>query len=297
MNQEELPARDTQDITILMHRDAHFGGQFEVMLHYYREGGKGKHPDFTIAEIDRLHAMEQQTKQNLAPMMLTGPDAEKVATSKEAYKRLRDLYDREHLPSHYPLLIADLILSEEEDPLKEIEAIVREGKQIVPSLLELLRSEILYDPLFPGYGQSPELAARCLGHIGDKRAIILLFESIGEVDFSHEDTALHALRAIGTPAKEFLLTVLKSHPITQDNERAATALIAFKEDPEIAKSCLKLLKDPEVMQNIPFATYLVLACEGLKGTPEAEVFLALAEDPATPKMLQQDIKAIAHEWK
>lgn len=296
MNPDDLPARDTQDITILMHRDAHFGGQFEVMLEYYRQGGKGKHPDFTIGEIDRLFAMEKQAKQNLAPMMLTGPDAEKVAQAKEAYKRLRDLYEEEHLPSHFPLLIADLILSEEEDPQKEIEAIVREGEPIVPSLIELLRSEILYDPLFPGYGLVPELAARCLGGIGDKRAIITLFESIGEVDFSLEDTALHALKAIGNPAKEFLLTVLKSHPITQDNERAAIALIAFKEDPEVAKSCLTLLQNPEVRQNIPFATYLVLACEGLKGTKEANTFIALAEDPATPKMLQQDIKAIAHEW-
>ena len=74
----------------------------------------------------------------------------------------------------------------------------------MPALIDLLRNEDFYDPLFPGYGEAPVLAAKCLGLIGDKRAIISLFEAIGEGDFFNEDIILDALHVIGNPARDFL---------------------------------------------------------------------------------------------
>jgi len=294
---EEYPISDALDTAILMHCHAHFGGQLAVMLDYYRRGGKGVSSEFEIKYIENLKKIEEDTKQNLAATLLSGSDAEKIAKSLEAYKRLRSLYEQESPEARLPRLIADLILSEDEKAEEEIAAIVQEKDKIVPALLEVLRAHDFYDPLFPGYGTAPALAAKCLGLIGDRRAIISLFETIGEGDFFEEDIALNALKQIGVPAKNFLLKVLRSHPVTSDNERAAIALLQFKEDYEVSKACFDLLKEDEVLRNIPFATYLVLDCEGLKGSEEEEDFKALAKDLKTPSPVRQEIKTITNGWK
>ncbi len=293
---EQYPIADATNVAILMHRDAHFGGSFDIMLEYYQKDGKGVSSDFSIDQIYALAQMEKNMHQNLAPLLLSGPDAEKVAKVKEVYKNLRSLYEVEDPKNKYPRLIADLILSEEEVPEKEIEAIVAEKGFIVRALLELLRSEDFHDPLFPGYGSAPSYAIQCLGKIGDKRAIISLFEAIGEEDFFSEDVVIDALYGIGEPAKAFLLKVLHGRPLNLDNERAAIALVAFKDDPEVASECFKMLKDREVRKQIPLATFLALACEGLQSPSERQSFVELASDVATPKILHQDIKAIAQHW-
>lgn len=293
---EGFPLADAVDCLILMHRDAHFGGSFDVMASYYENEGKGICPDFDLEHIMRLADMEGEMKQNLAPIALSGAEAEKVAQAKNAYKKLRELYSHPTKKNRHARLLADLILSEEEVPEKEIEAIVSENGAIVPALIQLLKAEDYYDPLFPGYGHAPALAAQCLGRIGDRRSIISLFESIGDSDFFDEEICFQALKSIGAPAKEFLLKVLHGRPINTDNERAAIALIYFKDDPEVAKACLEMLKDPEVRKNITFATYLALACEQISDNAEREAFIALADDPQTPKMLREDMKAIYKGW-
>jgi hypothetical protein len=294
---EDLPLRHQLDVDILLHREVHFGGNFNIMLDYYQKGGKGIQPDFDIETISNLAEIERTTQTNLAATLLSGADAEKVAAAREAYKKLRDLYEKEDLPSKFPLLIADLVLSEEEVPEAEINAIVHEKSAIVPSLLELLRSEEFYDPLFPGYGQAPSLAAKCLGLIGDKRAIISLFEAIGEEDFFNEDVLLESLQLIGEPAKKFLLTVVKGRPLNFDNERAAIALIQFREDPEVSSTCLDLLQDPLARKDYALSTYLALACEGLKDSKQREQFIQIAEDPQTFSSLARDIKTVAKSWE
>lgn len=293
---EEFPVTNAMDIAILMHRDAHFGGRFDVMLDYYGKGGKGVNPEFDIDRMILLSEYEKKINQNLAGLLLSGPDAERVAEAKEAYKKLRDLYDNEKPYNKIPLLIADLILSEEEEPKEEIDAIVKEKGLAVKALLELLRSEDFHDPLFPGYGLAPNLAVTCLGLIGDKRAIVTLFESIGSGDFFDEDMALSALRAIGAPAKEFLLKVLNGRPLNMDNEKAAIALITFKDDPEVANACLNLLKDPEVRKQTLLATYLVLACEGLAEEEQKQEFVELMNDEKTPKGLKRDMLVLSKTW-
>lgn len=295
---DEFPLGDAIDATILMHRDAHFGGQFDVMIDYYQNEGKGVNPAIDLGRIETLAAMENAVGENLAAQILVGADAEKVAESKEAYKVLRDLYDIKNPKSKLPLLIADLILSEEEEPQKEIDAIVSQKSAIVPALMDLIRSDQFYDPLFPGYGLAPALAAKCLGLIGDKRAIIALFESIGNGDFFDDEIAFDALKAIGQPAKEFLLKVINGKPINEDNHRAALALVHFKEDPEVAEAAWNIFNKLDLKRDDPiFASYLVYICEGLKESKHAEEFKALAQNQEISKSLRLDIQTIVDSWK
>lgn len=292
----EFPIAYSIDNEILMHRDAHFGGSFPIMLEYYVKEGKGVCQDFDLRRIEELAQMELQTGKNLSPLMLSGAEAERVALARQSYKKLKDLYEIRNPKSLLPKKIADLILAEDEaETEKAIEAIIAEKSAIVSALIDLLKNEDFYNPLFPGYGQAPVLAAQCLGRIGDKRAIISLFEAIGEGDFFSESIILDALHAIGQPAKDFLLKVLHGHPITMVNEQAAIALIRFKQDSEVSNACLQILKEIDLSKNLALATYLVLACEGL-ASPQQKELLALAENKATPKSIKQDIAAVAHAW-
>lgn len=289
---EEIPLTDEIDQSILMHRDAHFGGLFDYMIDYYQKGGKGIHPEFELERIRELALMEREMKKNIAPLLLSGADAEKVAQSRTFYKKLRELYESDKPIHKLPRLVADLILTESDTAQEEIEAIVKEKGEIVPFLIEILRSEELHDPLYPGYGHAPALAMKCLGLIGDKRAIISLFESLGNGDFFDEDVALQALHAIGEPAKKFLLNVLHGKPLNADNETAALALISFKDDPEVSEACFKMLKELDLKKQTSLATYLILACEGLPGEYHSE-FKQIANDVNTPKTLKQDFKAVS----
>ena len=106
-----------------------------------------------------------------------------------------------------------------------------------------------------------------------------------------------ALKAIGEPAKEFLLRVLHAHPITGDNERAAVALMKFRFDPDVSAKCLKMLHQIDLNKYLPLATYLVLACEGLSTETEKEEFSALGKIATTPKSLCQDIDAVMTHLK
>ena len=243
---DHLPMIDQLDVEILMHRDAHFNGRWDVMLEYYRKEGRGIQHDFEIDHLEYLAKTEEGLGKNLAGLFLQGPDAEMVGEARDAYRKLRDLYDDESTEGSPARLIADLILSEDEDPFLEVTAIVEEGPIMIPLLSELLASETMADPLFPGYGQAPLLAARCLGAIQDERAIIPLFEAIGRRDFSHEAAAIAGLHGIGVPAKTFLFTVLENRPLTQDNERAAVALAAFSEEEDVQKAAADQLSDPDV---------------------------------------------------
>lgn len=294
---EEFPLMDANDHEILMHREAHFGSQFPVMIDYYKSEGKGIQPNFTLKRLEELAALEAELKLDLAIHYLDTSEAERVGESRTAYKALRSVYEVIKPKSAHPRLIADLILSEDPEAEEEIKAIVAEKGAIVPSLIELLRSEHFYDPLFPGYGQAPMHAVKCLELIGDKRALIALFEAFGQGDFFEDEQIIKALQAIGEPAKQFLLKVVQGHPINDDNEKAAIALIQFKDDPEIAAICLKLLKDSEVQRDLCLPTYLVLVCEGLKDKLLQEEFIALSKQESLSSSLKEDMKAVIHAWK
>lgn len=297
MNDDDLEGfclSNALDNIILMHRDAHFSGNFDLMLEYYSRGGKGIHPDLDIDRIIYLKDLEKSKGENLAAALLTAEEAEKIKEARSAYKKLREVYNSK---SKISKLLADLILSEEEHPESEINAILIEKKQALPALLDLVKNEQFYDPLFPGYGKAPFLAIRCLGLMADPKAIITLFESIGKGDFFDDEIALHALKEIGKPAKDFLLKVLKGKPINEDNERAAIALLAFKNDTEIAETCFEMLLNLDLKKDAFLATYLILGCSGLKNTKEEPHFRALLERENFPKDLKNDVKSVLEEWK
>lgn len=285
---------DSLDQAILMHRDAHFAGSFEEMLKYYIAGGKGIDPQFDIERIQALALEEKSINRNLAAELLNAKEAEEVKRARDAYKAFRELYENSKSKNLLPILISNLILSEEILPENEIAAIVAHKSAAVPLLINLLRSEDMYNPLFPGYGQAPYLAAKCLGQIGDQRAIITLFETIGKGDFFDDDIALNALSAIGEPAKQFLLKIVNKLPLTEDNERAAIALLNFKEDEEIASVCFDFLKTLDLKKEASLATYLILACEALKDPKKRKEFVAFSNQ--VPKELQNDCKAIIKLW-
>lgn len=293
---DHFPMIDAIDHEILMHRDAHFGGLFSVMLEYYRKEGRGVQPEFKISRIEQLDELEKGLKQNLAALYLAGDEAQKVADSLTAYKKLRDIYDMKLEKVTFPRLIADLILTEDEEAESEIKALVDVKDKIVPSLIEILRADDMYDPLFPGYGLTPFLAAKCLEKIGDKRAIISLFEAIGQSDFFADEQILKAFSAIGVPARDFLLKVLHGRPITEDNERAAIGLGAFKGDEEVAEKCFNLLQDADVLKDSCLSTYLALVCEGLKSEEKRKAFKTLSEKSNLSKSLKEDMKSVIREW-
>lgn len=296
MDFEQFPIVDAIDHEILMHRDAHFGGQFSIMLEYYQQEGKGVQPELTITRIERLAALEKELKENFAALFLAGSEAQKVADARDAYQTLRAIYQVKNPKTPFPQLIADLILTEDEEAEAEIAAIVAEKGKIVPALIDLLRNENFYDPLFPGYGLAPFLAVKALERIGDKRAIISLFEALGQGDFFADEQIVKALQAIGQPACEFLLHVVKGRPLNEDNEKAAIALIAFKDQEEVPEQCFDLLQRLDVLQDPCLPTYLVLACAGLKDPKKREAFQEMAQNTQLPSLLREDIKGVVHSW-
>ena len=277
-----------------MHREAHFGGDFGVMFDYYAEDHIGVNPTFEIERIEYLAQTEKERGEDLAPLLLTGTEAEKIAGAREAYRQLKKVYESNE---PLPRLIADLILSEEEAATEEVDAIIARGREIVPALIKIIRSEETYDPLFPGYGYAPYRAIICLGKIQDSEAIVPLFESLGRESVFGEEIIPHALSMIGEPAKRFLLKIVKSRPLTEDNVNAAFALSAFPYDEQVALAAFEQLQDSEVREKPLLSVYVLCCCTGLEKTSYRAAFVAMAKDPSVPKELRSEIEKITAEWK
>lgn len=287
---------DTIDMEILMHRDAHFGGSFDVMLEYYMQQGVGKMPDFEIDQITSLQTMEKEQNKNLSEHYLPDAAKDQVNAAKKMYQDLRAVYSDKKAAVE-SLLLSDLILSEDEVPEKEIKAIVKKGKQIVPTLIYLLSSHVFYEPLNPGYGRSPIFAAKCLAEIQDKRAIPPLFEALGQDNFFTDEEIIKALASFGDQSKSFLITRLKSEPFSNDNEYAAIALSGFTEDEAIARASLEVLEKEETLQKPLFASYLVFACSNLTKASEQQRFIALTKTEGLLKTILEEMMIVIKPWK
>ena len=251
---EDFPLVDDLDQQIVMHRDAHFSGSFDLMIEYYKgEGkgeGKGTLPELEIPRMKELAIIERDSEESLSSILLDDAGRDQVAKAKDAYFKLRAIYEVKNPITKHPQLIADLILSEEVDSVKEIETIVAEGPSIVPALINLLVDEDFLNPLSPGYGYAPAYAAICLGLLKDARAIRPLFERMSCENSVVEESVLVALEEIGEESKVFCLKVLQSRPITYDNENAAIILAsAFLEDPETIAVAKKQIEDPAMKNN------------------------------------------------
>jgi len=288
----DIPLINTVDLEIIMHRDVHFGGSFDMMLSYYKKGGVGVMPDFPVARIKSLATYEKTTGTNLSETLLPTPEQEKVEEAKKLYFDLRSVYESPS-PEPQAILISDLILAEDEEAKEEVDAIVKKGAAMVPALIHMLAASPFYDPLYPGYGRVPLLAAKALARIGDERALQPLFEALGQDNFYADEEIIKALRSFGIVSRDFLLKILCHKPYSKDNEHAAIALGSFPEDPIIASACLHLLKEGSP----PFAAYLVFGCAALSSPEEKALFRSFSEDQRFSKDLRDEIKLICKTWK
>jgi HEAT repeat protein len=287
-NVSSFPLIDEQDHAILMHKEVHFGGDFSLMIEYYKEDGKGVIEEFALERICELAEIEMQNNLSLSSEILAEEEQQEVIRAKEKYETLKKVYD---LPPCLAHKIADLIFAEDFDAEKEIEALVASPESI-PLLIRIIKDDDFYNPLFPGYGFAPLHAIECLGFLKAKEAIIPLFESLSKTEFFGEEAVIHALFQIGEPAKEFLLNVLKNTPLTKDNENAAIALLLFKDDPAIPSACLKLLTLPEVQARPILFTYLLLFCDELKDLEEQKQLKELASLPHLTKESREELEWI-----
>jgi len=286
---------DEMDHAILMHRDAHFGGEFSIMIDYYKnEENIGVDPELDYERICYLAEVEKQLQQNLASVMLSTAEAEQVARCRQAYSQLKSLYEGPTAASAQ--LIADLILSEEADPIAEIEAICTTGTELVPLLIDLVRSDEAYSPLFPGYGYAPYLAAICLGKIQDTRSLIPLFEMFHKQSIFDDEALLEVFSDFGEQAKLFLMQRVRSRPLTLDNTHAAFALSVFSTDTDVAVLAIEQLKDTVVQRHSLLSTYLLCLCDSLKDSVHKHDLISLCEVPNLPKEIALQIKNLVRDW-
>ncbi len=281
MNCEDTFFIEETDIEILMHKEVHFSGEFPLMLEYYYNEGKGIQEAFEIDRIERLAVFEKQSPSPLIDALLGEEDLVKIQKAKESYLKLKKA------SSPAEKKIADLILSEEENPEEIKESLYKMGEKVIPLLISLLKKEEFYDPLFPGYGLAPSLAGECLGLLQAKEAVIPLFEAIPKAEFFSEQPLVAALFQIGDAAKEFLLSQVKKTPITKENENAAIALLPFQEDPAVISTCLTLLEMVEVQKRPVFFTYLLFIMDSLQDPVSRARLENLRKCPLSPELLEE----------
>jgi hypothetical protein len=291
-----FPIIDALDHDILLHRNIHFGGSFDVMIDYYRKNGKGVQDEFPFSRLEFLRDFERKGHCDLTENILTEYERDLAEKIKQKYFSLRDIYEgKEKNP--IARLVADLVLSEKQNPASEINALIQQGSKAVGPLIELISSFEFYDPLYPGYGYAPLYAIHCLGLIGDKRAILPLFHLLGKHPFTIEEATIEALTSIGDEAKTFLLKVLHHQPISKDNELAIVALLNFPEEALISSHCLNLLKAIDPKKNIALANYLIFGCIALTDPTEREAFKVLSQNPAFPEELRKEMNLAIKGWE
>jgi len=288
MNQ---PLLDTIDLEILMHKDAHFGGSYEVMIDYYKEDGLGVQEEFDIERIKELAAFDKEGY--LSEEILPELAKNDVIFSKDLYKKLRDCYEQDE-----ELLqkLSDLILTESYDPIEEIEALSNFHQRAVKPLLEIIIQDHFYNSLNPGYGKAPINAALTLKKIGDPKAIPYLFNALGK-SFTVDEVLIDTLISFGPAGEEFLQNRLKGTPYTKDNYLAAMALSSFPIRDETAKLALSLLEEPSTFSKGSYSSYLICICEGLESEEDRMKFAHVANTSGLKKNLADEMKMILSFWK
>lgn len=292
---KSVPMIDTLDIDIILHRDIHFGKNFDIMLDYYLEKGVGIMPDFSIDRIQHLQKLEKTLNKSLS-LYLPSTVNDIVARAKTLYTNLRENYAN-HGKTEVAVLISDLILSESEFPMSEINALIAKGSEAVDALIHIINTIDFYDPLFPGYGRAPIFAAHCLAKIGDVKAIPPLFEALGQENFFTDDAIINALTQFGDKSKDFLINRMQQKPYTKDNIHAAITLTSFPDNPTIAETCLKVLQDPEARKKDSFANYLLFGCGALTTESDRNSFKRLQKSTDFSTSLRSDMQTIIKSWE
>lgn len=239
-----IPLLDLNPATILIHRDLHFGGDWEVMLHYYQEHKKGVF--FSLEEIEALMEATAELEEPLALHLLGEEERRILAGGLERYAHIREEIERgeEGEKAH---ALASLILAEEEEEEEALERVISLGEEMVPLLAEVIHSAELLSPFSPGFGEAPLLAIHALGEIGGEGAVVPLFEALAHGD-AREEEALLALNKLEEVATPFAKRLLESEgPMTRDQERAALFLTHLEKEEEAdLASLLQKLHDPSL---------------------------------------------------
>ncbi|WP_213358269.1 hypothetical protein [Chlamydiifrater phoenicopteri] len=264
---------DEQFKKILLLREAHFSGSFEEMKECYAdEDFLGADPDISIEDIDYLAKIESSNETILTQALLSERDWEEIQKAKAAYEFLEDS-DPESLTGK----IANLILTAPFSTSLDRDAVIAEGEAIVPDIIKILDTLDLFHPLFPGFGLAPQRLIDCLGHIRSPLAIRPLFEMIGSPQTAeYDDEIASALAKIGSPAKQFLFSLLSSSPITKDHETASFCLAYFDDD-EVVNFAKEQLFRPELIQ-FPHTIFHL-----------ANISLQTKEDPSFIEKLKRNL--------
>jgi len=250
-----LPIFEETDKLIVMHRDVHFSSSFSAMKEYYlNEEAKGIVPDIEVERVAFLESVQNGLGKDIASILISGREAEKIADAKKMYRELTDVATTSSLEGK----IASALLSERdvEELAKELLAEVKARPEI---LIPLACSEFFCDPLFPSYGTGAQLALKLIGKLRYEKAIEPLFCQLGRfTEYSLESDILEALFQIGEPVKNMAMKKISSLPITEDNERSALILLKFLPDEEISALFRRCLELPQIKDRPSFREYLEL---------------------------------------
>lgn len=283
------PLMSEEDRWILMYRDVHFSGNFELMLEYFQNGGIGCHPEIDEDDIMRLANFEGRQGCNLSDVCLSEIEQERVEEAQKEYQRLRDLFEnpkKEELPARW---LVRLIFAEEAHPLKEIAAVVHFYKELKPVLREILLSGKYEDTLSPGYGKAPLRVLRVLFHVKDVECIPLLFSLMQRNDFSFDSAVVRTLVSMGEPARAFLEKVMASKICTLDNENAAIALCSFPSAYSTERLAVETLDKIDWHHHFDFANYLINLCIETQDPSLRSRLQAWCRDVHKPQELRQEI--------
>ncbi len=245
---------EEEDRRILLHRESHFGGSFPVMLEYYERGdARGIHDEISLSRIAFLADVEKRLGRDIAPLILSGADAEKIAWSKKMYGDIQKTAQDNPQASLYSTLI---LHEEEELQFTDKELMMLAQK---PSILIMLASSDEFrDELAPGYGKAPFEAIRLIGRLKIKDAKEPLLRLLSIAEGEEEEELLIALSSLGDELLEQACSFLSSKPLTPFHEKMALLLLQFLPDPRVAVCAAKLLLDKEI-QSSPLAKWLQLA--------------------------------------
>lgn len=295
-DRKKTPPLHCGDGEILLHRNCHFEGNFASMLTYYRAEGRGAQMEFSIQRLEKLMRIEEKLRLDLSDLLLNEEQKMRQQRALDSHQFFANLAKSSN-STNVQRAIAELILSRNEEPTDHLRRVEKFGQPAVVHLIKILRSSQLYNSLYPGFGLAPELAAKCLGLISDPQAIPHLFGKIGEVGFFMEDVVLEALKKIGNASRDFLLQKLQAHPFSEENQKAAFALVHFRGDFEVAAAGFRLLTDEHTKDRSCFMNSLVMICEGLAGTSLAGPFCQLQDDDTFPQLTRQDVRDVVQNWK
>lgn len=251
--EEMLPLFDEEYQYILMQRDVHFGQNFDVMLKYYeQEDAPGIDENIDVSKIRELKEREKQLGKNIAPLLLSGHEMEKIAYFRTLYRQFEDVYALAPPHSTEKLLVS-LFLSD--GTWEELVNNVDGSSIDKPELLcEVLADERFSDPLAPGFGTVPQAVARLLGKIGSKSAMYALFQVVGTLNFALEEEVLHALKAIGTLVRDFCITKVLSDVVSKDHEKALIVLHEFIPDEKV-RECARTFLEREKVKDVVVREY------------------------------------------